>query len=143
MLTVYLLDSDMCLAGSTQLDEMMPIPARSTLLAPPRTKAPEVARWNSISWEVLPERPAPVLLIPFKVTRSQARSALLLRGLLDQVQPIIDSIEDLTERALAQIKWDDALEFERYSPLVVMIARALDLDDAALDELFIFAASLP
>lgn len=80
--------------------------------------------------------------VPQQVTRRQARQALLLAGLLDDVQPAIDAIPDATQRALAQIEWDDSLEFLRNRPLVIQIGTALGLDDAGLDQLFIQAASL-
>lgn len=143
MIKIYTYDSEMILSGNVQIDEMAPIPPNCTLLAPPRFNGDQVARFNGTSWEILPERPLPALIVPGKVTRSQARRALLLRGLFDKVQPILDAIQDPLERGMAQIMWDDALDFERASPIVAMIGQALGLDDAALDDLFIFAASLP
>lgn len=80
--------------------------------------------------------------VPHKVTRRQARQALLLAGKLALVQPAIDAIEDAQQRGLAQIDWDDAQEFERHHPLLIHLATALGLDDEALDNLFIQAASL-
>lgn len=80
-------------------------------------------------------------LIPASVTRRQARQALLLAGLLDQVQPAIDVIPDPVQRGLLQIEWDDAQDFERNSWAVLMIGAALGLDDDGLDQLFIQAAA--
>lgn len=85
--------------------------------------------------------PAPPA-IPQTVTRRQARQALLLRGKLALVQPAIDAILDATQRGMAQIEWDDSLEFMRARPLVIQIGAAIGLDSAALDDLFIFAATL-
>lgn len=143
MIAVYTFDSSFIYASTFYLDPMGPMPGQSTLVAPPRTSGTEVARWLGRTWEILSARPEPQPVVPPKVTRSQARRALLLRGLLDQVQPAIDAIPDTTERRLAQIEWDDALDFERHNPLVVMIGQALGLDEAGLDDLFIFAAALP
>ena len=143
MIAVYTFDAGFIYAGTFYLDPMGPMPGKSTLAAPPRTAGTEVARWLGHAWEVLPMRPEVQPAVPIKVTRSQARRALLLRGLFDQVQPAIDAIPDITERRLAQIEWVDAQDFERHNPLVVMIGQALGLDDAGLDDLFIFAASLP
>lgn len=81
-------------------------------------------------------------LVPAKVTRRQARQALLLAGLLGNVQPAIDAIEDTTLRQLAQIEWDDSLEFERSRPLLIQLAHAIGLDDEGIDALFITAAQL-
>lgn len=81
-------------------------------------------------------------LVPQVVTRRQARQALLLAGLLDDVPVAIAAIEDDTQRRMAQIEWEDSLEFERSRPLVTEIAAAIGLDGDALDQLFITAAGL-
>lgn len=86
-----------------------------------------------------PEAPR---VVPARVTRRQARQALLLSGLLDLVQPAISAIPDPIQRAMAQIEWDDSQEFERKRPLVVSIGVALGLNAEALDELFILAGGL-
>lgn len=83
--------------------------------------------------------PAP---IPQQVTRRQARQALLLAGLLSSVQPKIDAIVDATERGLMQIWWDDSLDFERSNTALITMATALGLDSAAIDSLFVTAATL-
>lgn len=81
-------------------------------------------------------------IVPHVVTRRQARQALLIRGLLDLVEPAIDAIENPLQRDLAQIEWEDATEFERSRPIVIQIGLALGLDEDGLDELFIFASTL-
>ncbi|MEG0936579.1 MAG: hypothetical protein RSE32_08155 [Comamonas sp.] len=80
--------------------------------------------------------------VPAKVTRRQARQALLLAGLLDKVQPAIDAIPDPIARQLAQIEWDDSQDFERERPLLVQLGYALGLDDSGLDAIFIQAGGL-
>lgn len=87
-----------------------------------------------------PQAPTPV--VPPSVTRRQARQALLLAGLLDDVQPAIDAISNATQRALVQIEWEDSLTFERSRPSLISLATALGLDSDALDDLFITAAGL-
>jgi len=87
-----------------------------------------------------PTPPAPV--IPRSVTRRQAKQALLLGGLLSQVQPAIDAIPDTTQRGLMQIEWDESLEFERHRPSLLAIAAGLGLSSEQLDQLFITAATL-
>lgn len=84
----------------------------------------------------------PAYVIPKIVTRRQGRQALLLAGLLSSVQPAIDAIPDAMQRGLAQIEWDDAQEFDRQRPFLLLMASALGLSDAALDDLFIAAAKL-
>lgn len=80
--------------------------------------------------------------VPSKVTRRQARSALLLRGLLDQVDIVIAAIPDVATRKLAQIEWQDASEFDRNRALVIQIGQHLGLDSKGLDDVFRLAATL-
>lgn len=86
-------------------------------------------------------------LVPKKVTRRQARQALLLAGKLDVVSAAIAALDDgtlegLQRSRMAEIEWVDSLEFERERPLLIQIGKAIGLDDAGLDELFIKAAKL-
>jgi hypothetical protein len=80
--------------------------------------------------------------VPASVTRRQARQALLLAGLLDDVPAALAAIPDPIQRALAQIEWEDSQVFERQRPLLVSLASALGLDEDALDDLFLQAAQL-
>jgi hypothetical protein len=86
------------------------------------------------------EAPAPT--IPYSVTRRQAKQALILDGLIDMVQPAIDSIPDPVQRALMQVEWDDSQEFLRDRPQLIMLAAALGLDSAGLDAIFVKASLL-
>jgi hypothetical protein len=81
-------------------------------------------------------------LVPQQVTRRQARQALLLNGLLDQVPTKIALISDPTERGLAQIEWEDSQVFERNRPLLISIGTAIGLDSDGLDALFTQATGL-
>lgn len=92
-------------------------------------------KWVGGAWAATP-------VIPAAVTRRQARQALLLAGLLDDVQPAIDAIPDETARRMAQIEWDDSLEFQRGRALVIGIGTAIGLDAAGIDALFVQAAAL-
>lgn len=86
--------------------------------------------------------PAPAPSVPARVTRRQGRQALLLAGKLALVQPAINAIPDELQRAMAQIWWEDAQDFERSNAMLQTLAVALELDDAALDALFTMAAAL-
>jgi hypothetical protein len=97
----------------------------------------EVARWA--------ERAKPPVVIgnvPQSVTRRQARQALIMAGLFDQVQPAIDAIVDAQQRALMQSEWDDSQMFERNRPALITMATALGLSSAQVDDLFRAAAAL-
>lgn len=80
--------------------------------------------------------------VPQVVTRRQARSALLLAGKLNLVQPAIDAIPDPVQRGLMQIEFDDSQTFERQRPSLIALASALGLTSDQVDQLFITAASL-
>ena len=83
-----------------------------------------------------------VASVPRTVTRRQARQALLLRGKLALVQPAIDAIQDLTQRGLMQIEWDDSLSFDRDRPSLIAIGAAIGYDALGLDDVFAFANTL-
>lgn len=79
--------------------------------------------------------------VPQEVTMRQARLALLRIGKLAAVAPAIEAL-DGDERDAARIEWEFSSTVVRHRPLVAMLGQALGLDGAALDELFITAASL-
>jgi len=93
-------------------------------------------------WRLAAYQGAPQPSAPQKVTRRQARKALVLAGLFDLVQPSIDAITDPLERQLAQIDWDDSQEFARDWPLLLSIGQSLGLSDADIDGLFSQAGTL-
>jgi hypothetical protein len=102
--------------------------------------------WDGEKFTTPDLEPQPVV-IPATVTRRQARQALLLADLLDDVPVAIAALDDGTpegkqQMRMAQIEWEDSLEFERARPLVIQIAAAIGLDAGALDQLFVTAAGL-
>lgn len=99
----------------------------------------QLADWVASYVPPEPEPPS----VPQVVTRRQARRALALGGLLDLVQPAIDAIPDPTQRALAQIDWDDATDFRRDDATLLLLAAALGLTEGQLDDLFILAGGQP
>lgn len=97
---------------------------------------PATGGFTTPSFEELPEP------VPQKLSRAQARGALILAGLIDHVQPALDAISDPLQRALAQNDWDNRQDFERDHPQLLAIAAALGLTDEQLDQLFIEGAKL-
>lgn len=77
--------------------------------------------------------------IPQVVSRFQARAALHLAGLLDDVEAMMALPET---PALAKLAWADAQEFKRNSPSLLSIAGALGLTEQQLDDLFTTAAGI-
>lgn len=79
--------------------------------------------------------------VPQQVTMRQARLALLAAGKLDTVSAAIASLPS-PDKEEAQIEWEYSQTVERGRRFVAMLAPALGLDSAALDQLFITAATL-
>ncbi len=93
---------------------------------------------------VAPELPAyvpPPSDVPQAVTMRQARLALLGAGLLSQVNAAIASMPG-AEGEAARIEWEYAQEVQRHNGFVSLLAPALGLTEAQLDELFTTAATL-
>ncbi|MDX9843918.1 MAG: hypothetical protein RBT42_09195 [Aquabacterium sp.] len=90
------------------------------------------------NWSVVDstEQPTPV---PQSVSRFQARAALHLAGLLDQVEVLM---VDPSTPTLARLAWSDAQEFKRSSPTIASMAQALGLGDADVDALFVSTATI-
>lgn len=86
--------------------------------------------------------PPPPPGVPQIVTMRQACRALHDAGLLSTVEGAIDAMDE-PERTLASIDWLRAREVRRDNALVQQLASVLDLDDAALDALFVAAAAVP
>jgi hypothetical protein len=84
----------------------------------------------------------PVLNVPFKITRRQAKQQLLIAGLLSLVQPTIDAIPDQMQRDLANLYWSESNDFERNNPFLVTLAAAIGITEPQLDQLFIDGAQL-
>lgn len=92
-------------------------------------------RWtDSGPLAVADPEPEPV---PEVVSRFQARAALHLAGLLPQVEAAVAAADPLV-----QIAWADAQEFRRSSQTIAALAGAVNLDDAAIDQLFRSAAQI-
>lgn len=84
-------------------------------------------------------RPVPAPVVPQVVSRFQARAALLLAGLLDDVEALMAAPDT---PALAKLAWADAMEFERQSPTIAALAGAVGLTEQDIDALFITAAGI-
>lgn len=88
-----------------------------------------------------PATPALPAVVPAQVSMRQARLALLSAGKLAAVDAAIASLPSPGKEA-ARIEWDYSTTVERSSAIVALLGPLLDLDEAALDALFIDAAAL-
>lgn len=97
-------------------------------------------RWQEAGNE--PQPYVPPAAPPIKeVTMRQARLALAAAGKLGAVESAIESLPE-PERTAARIEWEYSGTVQRDKPLVLALAPALALDDAALDALFTLADTL-
>lgn len=81
------------------------------------------------------------LVIPASVTMRQARLALLSAGLINNVTTAINALASPQKEA-ATIEWEYSQEVHRDKPFVSVLAVALGLTDAQLDDLFLTASTL-
>lgn len=81
----------------------------------------------------------PAKRVPQVVSMFQGRAALAQAGLLANVDQYMQA---QPADSLARIAWEYAQEFRRESPTVLKMGEALGMDAEALDNLFIFAATI-
>lgn len=98
-----------------------------------------------LSWLAAGNTPDPYVVpptpLPTVVTMRQARLALLGAGLLGAVTTAINALPE-PQKSAALIEWEFSGTVERHRPFVLLLGPALGLDDLALDQLFMVAASL-
>ena len=98
--------------------------------------SPEHVAHEDGSW-VLP--PASV---PQSVTMRQARQAMLYSGILTQVDALIAAMPG-EEGESARIDWNHARDVKRDWPLIAVLGPQLGLTEQQIDDLFIYAATVP
>ena len=105
------------------------------LVSKPPEKVDEVWR------EVFAVEMAPVLA-PQQITRAQGKAALIMQGHWQEVLDYVASIQDPTQRALAEVALHDTLAWERSSPFLNAAAEGTGMTDEQLDALFIQAGGI-
>lgn len=85
--------------------------------------------------------PPPPPVIPREVTMRQARLQLHKLGILKDVQPAIDSLDE-PQRTEAQIEWDYATSIKRDNASVQLLIEKLELTDEQVGEWFLEASKL-
>lgn len=85
--------------------------------------------------------PSPIVA-PSQVTKAQGKAALISAGLWQGVLDYVASIEDETEKALAELAIHDTTHWQRTSTFLNSAVTALGLTQEQLDELFIAASKI-
>ena len=144
MITMYTTDTNLVFAKAVEISRYAPIPIGCSLIAPPPLEGTQVARLSGISWEILPEYPAPItppVPVPTVVTMRQARLALLAAGLLPNVDTAIAALPE-PKKSAAKIEWEYSQEVQRHNGFVGVLAPVLELTADQIDALFIAAGAL-
>ena len=82
----------------------------------------------AVTYETPPVKP---------LTRRQFRLALVMNSYnLADIEAVINSIEDATQRQITLIEWQDGTTFERDSQNLIAMAAMLDLSKAQVDTLW-------
>lgn len=107
---------------------------------------PHNADWQAFqAWKAAGNTPAPVpvpaVQIPSEVSMRQARLALNAIDKLAAVDAVIAAMPE-PQKTDARIEWEYSSAVQRDKPLVQQLGIALELDAAALDQLFLTAATL-
>lgn len=89
-----------------------------------------------------PEAPEPEPFVPEQVTRAQGKAVLIQAGLWQDVLDYVDTIEDATERQLAEVALHDTTHWRRDSPFLNAAAAALNITEQQMDALFQQAAEI-
>ena len=72
-----------------------------------------------------------------KCSRFQARAALHLAGFLEATEAAVAASDPIT-----QIAWQDATDYYRSSQTIAVIAKAINLTDEQIDDLFRVAMTI-
>lgn len=81
--------------------------------------------------------------MPQTISARQIRLWLVSNGYtLAQVEQAIDAISDQQQREMVRVEWEYAPYVERSHPMLIPLAAALGLSEAAVDQAFREAAGL-
>ena len=105
----------------------------------------DAAQYESLIAEVeatyVPPEPQPIPA-PQQITRAQGKAALIMQGLWQAALDYVASIQDPTQRALAEVALNDTLTWERSSPFLNAAVAGLGMTDEQLDALFVQAGGI-
>ena len=89
----------------------------------------------------VPPEPQPIPA-PQQITRAQGKAALIMQGHWQAALDYVASIQDPTQRALAEVALNDTLTWERSSPFLNAAVAGLGMTDEQLDALFVQAGGI-
>lgn len=102
--------------------------------------------WNRVTageFGEIAEYVEPPPLPPEPLTRRQLRLGLLAGGILSSdVEAAIADIPNPTDKAVAEIEWQDATQYERNHPLLEMVGQMLGLSTEQIDAMWEHALTL-
>lgn len=94
------------------------------------------------AWAILQAASQAQADAPKSVTRAQGKAALIQAGYWQGVLAFVASIEDETQRALAEVALHDKLEWQRSSPFLNAAAAGMGITAEQLDALFVAAREI-
>lgn len=96
------------------------------------------AAWEGVDGDrYVIREPAPEAIVPDLISPRQARLALLAIGKLNAANAAVEAAGDVMK-----VSWEFSSYIRRNDPGVISLARAIGLDEEAMDNLFIEAAKL-
>lgn len=98
--------------------------------------------WSQLKTAEQKAELARLALIPQSVSMRQARLAMLHSGILDAVEAMIAAMPG-DDGVAARIDWAHARDVKRGWPLIGALSPQLGLTEQQIDDLFIYAASIP
>ena len=146
MITIYQYDEQRIFTGnSKQLAPTEGAPLGWTRLEPPTIPSGKYAQFTGRGgWVIITNRPDPLPEpVPETVTVRQARQWMITQGIMpSQVDALITSTEDETERELLRNYWEYSTEFQRNHTQLIQLSVLLNLDSDQLDQAFREATKL-
>lgn len=139
MTTIYEYDERKVFSGQTkEISSGDGAPMGWTRSAPPETDSGEWAVFSGKNgWRVVNTEPAfPASPVPVSVTRRQFMQQLIVEGLDDDAETLIDAITDPTERKLMRSWYRDSQVFERDRPELIQMASSMGKTPNDLDQFF-------
>lgn len=80
--------------------------------------------------------------VPLAISKAQAKTILIQKGMWQQVMDYLASVTDEQEKALLEVALNDVTEYRRDSPTLNRLAEQLGISSEELDDMFIEASKI-